>query len=150
MLLTKLENPLFLRPGPGGLLKRISPENRFGLIVPLPLSDLGGVISVMPYLPVPKVCELRNWWKRMSGLVWVWLRGGACGRLESILVELSEFRRPLVSKGAPIRSSFGVGSGSCEVTRLPNSEGPTTGDGTELWSMDDVELLFITFDCVRW
>jgi hypothetical protein len=69
MLLTKLENPLFLRPGPGGLPMCTSPENRLGLIVPLLLSDRGGVISVMPYLPVLKDSEFRSWWKRMSGLV---------------------------------------------------------------------------------
>lgn len=58
MLLTKLENPLFLRCGAGGLPMRTSPEKRLGLVVPLPLSDLGGVISVMPYFPVPNGCEL--------------------------------------------------------------------------------------------
>lgn len=80
----------------------------------------------------------------------MWFKGGAWVRLPSMLVELSEFRRPVVSKGAPMRSSFGVGSGSCEVARLPYSEPPTTGDGVELWSRDDVELPLTAFDWARW
>lgn len=62
----------------------------------------------------------------------MWFREGGWIRLLSVLVELSEFRSPFVSKGAPMRSSFGVGSGSCEVARLPYSEVSTTGDGAEL------------------
>lgn len=68
----------------------------------------------------------------------------------SILVELSEFRSPFVSNGAPIKSSFGVGNGSCEFTRLPNSAESTTGEGAELWSREDVELPFTAFDWARW
>jgi hypothetical protein len=80
----------------------------------------------------------------------VWFKGGACIRLASMLVELSDFKSPFVSKGAPIRSSLGVGSGSCDVARLSNSEEPTTGDGAELCSRDDVELPFTAFDWARW
>jgi hypothetical protein len=80
----------------------------------------------------------------------VWLSGGDCILLVSILVELSEFRSPFESKGAPMRSSLAVGSGSCEVARLPNSEVPTTGDGAELWSREDVELELTAFDWARW
>ena len=86
----------------------------------------------------------------MSGLVWVWFKGGGFIRLESIFVELSEFKRPFVSNGAPIKSSLGVGSGSCEVARLPNSEELMIGDGAELWSTEEEELPLTAFDCARW
>jgi hypothetical protein len=80
----------------------------------------------------------------------VWFRDGACDRFVSMLVALNEFSRPFVSNGAPIKSSFGVGSGSCEVARLPNSDEPTIGEGVELWSREEVELPLTAFDCARW
>lgn len=68
----------------------------------------------------------------------------------SALVALSDFSRPFVSNGAPIKSSFGVGSGSCEVARLPKSDEPMIGEGAEIWSREEVELPLTAFECARW
>lgn len=58
ILLTKLENPLFLRSAVD-LVICASPENRFGLKVPF--SDLGGVTSVIGCPPGGMACVLCCW-----------------------------------------------------------------------------------------
>jgi hypothetical protein len=77
MLLTKLENPLFFRNGASDFPVCPSLESLFELVVPL--SERGGVISVIVFVPSPTVSECCSIWKRRSGLVWVWFRAGARG-----------------------------------------------------------------------
>lgn len=73
MLLTKLEKPLFFRPALPSLIGGPSADIRLGLIVPV--SDLGGVISTAPLLPVTKVGDCRDCTGRRSGDVFVWVGG---------------------------------------------------------------------------
>ena len=75
MLLTKLENPLFLRSAVGFVIWA-SPENLFGLIVPF--SDLGGVTSVIGCPPGGIGCVLGCWFMPKRGLVFACSKGGGC------------------------------------------------------------------------
>ena len=109
MLLTKLEKPLFLRMAPGGLEYWASPENLLGLKVPL--SDLGGVTSIIGWPPGGIGAKIRVWGKRRSGLVWVWFKGGGgggrAGCAEGVAfvdVDCIEDKIPETSNGAPTRS----------------------------------------------
>lgn len=65
MLFIKLEKPLFLRKGPGGL--EPSPENLLGLR--MPVSDLGGVTSIMAIPEDLDMCDVPPEGVRDSGLV---------------------------------------------------------------------------------
>ena len=115
MLFTKLEKPLFLR-NVVGLLVCASPENRFGLSVPV--SDLGGVTSIIRCPPGgmgPAVCV---WCSLKSGLVCVCIRGGGCDRGGPGVAPFEfeyciDDRIPVASKGAPIKSLELLFAGKC-------------------------------------
>ncbi len=106
MLLTKLENPLFFRNGPGGFVP--SPEKRLGLR--MPFSDLGGVTSIMAMPEDADVCDSPPEGVRDSGLVWLRVSCGCCEfcimAFCSLIVPVAwnEERSPEASKGAPIKS----------------------------------------------